>query len=89
MLKINMKYRKGTLIVEIKGRLNKFNSYKLNDYLVEVIMKHDIKKVVYDTKYLTYIDLVGLKVLKRGVFAVKENGGKIWFSKNSQILNLT
>ena len=89
MLKINMKYRKGTLILEIKGRLDKFNSYKLNDYLVEVIMKHDIKKVVYDTKYLTYIDLVGLKVLKRGVFAVKKNGGNIWFSKNSQILNLT
>ena len=89
MLKINMKYRKGTLILEIKGRLDKFNSYKLNDYLVEVIMKHDIKKVVYDTKYLTYIDLVGLKVLKRGVFDVKENGGNIWFSKNSQILNLT
>ena len=73
MLKINMKYRKGTLIVEIKGRLNKFNSYKLNDYLVEVIMKHDIKKVVYDTKYLTYIDLVGLEWRKDMVFSKFSN----------------
>lgn len=89
MLKINMMYRKGTLIVEIKGRLDKFNSYKLKNYLVEVIMKHEIKKLVYNTKYLTYIDNIGLKTLKQGVLAIKENKGNIYYSKNSQVLNIT
>jgi len=42
MLKINMKYRKGTLIIEIIGYLNKFTSFKLKDYLVPVILKHEI-----------------------------------------------
>ncbi len=88
MLKMNLKYRKGTLILELKGELNKEEAYKLNDYLPAAILIHNIKKLVYDTSYLTYIDSIGLKVLKRGVYAVKENCGKIIFSKNSQIKNL-
>ena len=89
MPNINMKYRKGTLIVEIKGRLEKFNAYKLDDYLVPVILKHNIKKLVYDTKYLTYIDTYGITVLKKGVKAIKENRGNIYYSKKSLIKNLT
>ena len=88
MLKIDMKYRKGTLIVEIKGHLTKFNSYKLDDYLVPVILKHEIKKLIYDTNELTGIDKHGLKVLKGGVKAVKENYGAVHYSKNSKILRL-
>ena len=85
MLKIDMKYRKGTLIVEILGYLNKFNGYKLNDYLVPVIQKHDIKKIVFNTNNLQGIDKYGLKVLKGGVIAVKNNRGSIYYSKNSKI----
>lgn len=91
MLKIDMKYRKGTLIVEIKGYLNKFSSHKLESYLVPVILKHEIKKVIYDTEKLKGIDKYGLKVLKvlkGGLQAVKGNSGYIYYSKNSKILNI-
>lgn len=88
MLKINMKYRKGTLIIEIIGYLNKFTSFKLKDYLVPIILKHEIKKVVYDTTKLKGIDKYGLKVLKEGVYAVKVIAGKIYYSKESKILKL-
>ena len=88
MLKINMVYRKGTLIIEIKGFLNKFSSYKLNDYLVPVIFKHNIKKIIYDTSELRGLDKYGLKVLKGGMKAVKNNSGEICYSKNSKILSL-
>lgn len=88
MLKINMKYRKGTLIIEIIGYLNKFTSFKLKDYLVPVILKHEIKKIVYDTKYLKGIDKYGFKVLKEGVDAVKSIAGKSYFTKDSKILKL-
>lgn len=86
MLKINMKYRKGTLIVEIKGNLTKPNLSKLEDYLVPVILKHEIKKLVYDTTYLIGIDKRGLNVLKGGVQAVRNNSGNIYYSKNSKII---
>lgn len=86
MLKIDMKYRKGRLIVEIKGSLNRFNGYKLNDYLVPVILKHNIKQLIYDTSNLQGLDNYGLKVLKNGIIAVRNNKGSVVFSKNSKII---
>ena len=88
MLKINMTYRKGTLIVEIIGYLNRFTSFKLKDYLVPIILKHEIKTMVYDTGKLKGIDSVGLKVLKEGVNAVKGISGNIYFTKSSNIKRL-
>lgn len=88
MLKINMKYRKGTLIVEIIGYLNKFTSFKLKSYLVPIILKHEIKKIIYDTKNLMGIDKYGLKVLREGVVAVKSISGNIYYTKDSKILKL-
>lgn len=88
MLKIKMKYREGTLIIEIEGYLNRFTSYKLKDYLVPVILKHEIKNIIYDTDNLKGIDNYGLKVLRDGIKAVKENKGKISYTKDSKILKL-
>jgi len=88
MLNVNMKYRKGTLIVEIIGYLNKFTSFKLKSYLVPVILKHEIKKIIYDTKNLMGIDKYGLKVLREGVVAVKSISGNIYYTKDSKILKL-
>jgi len=88
MLKINMYYREGMLIIEIEGFLNRFTSYKLKDYLVPIILKHEIKHIVYDTKKLKEIDKVGLNVLRDGVKAVKESSDKISYTKDSKILKL-
>ena len=88
MLNINMYYRKGILIIEIEGYLNKFTSYKLKDYLVPVILKHEIKHIVYDTNKLKGIDNFGIKILHDGIKAVKENKGKISYTKDSKILKL-
>ena len=88
MLKINMKYRKGTLILELRGKMLEKYSRNLNNYLEKIIKKHQIKRVVYDTQYLIDIDLFGLNVLKTGVSAVKNNGGQVYFTKKSQILYL-
>ena len=88
MLKVNMKYRKGTLIIEIDGYLNRFSVNKLKDYLVPVILKHEIKKIIYDTSLLKGIDKVGLKTLKEGVKALKSNKGSIYYTKNSKIKKL-
>ena len=88
MLKINMKYRKGTLIVEIIGYLNRFTSFKLKSCLVPIILKHEIRNVVYDTKNLKEIDKYGLKVLREGVVAVNSISGNIYYAKDSKILKL-
>lgn len=88
MLKIDMLYRKGTLIIEIEGYLNKFTSKKLSDYLVPVILKHEIKNIIYDTNKLKGIDKFGLKVLHEGLKAVKSINGIISYTKDSKILKL-
>lgn len=84
MLKINMKYRKGSLIVELKGKLENRSVIKLNKYLVAVILKHNIKTLIYDTKYLTFIEASGWEELIRGVEVIKKNLGKIYFLPNSK-----
>ena len=88
MLNINMFYRKGILIIEIEGFLNRFTSYKLSNYLVPIILKHELKYIIYDTKKLKGTDKVGLKVLRDGIKAVKANKGKISYTKDSKILKL-
>ena len=56
MLKMDMEYNHGVLFVRLDGILNRSTSYKLNNYLVPVILKHKIKYLVYNCFLLESID---------------------------------
>ena len=51
MLKMNLEYDKGILFVRLDGVLNRSTSYKVNNYLVPVLLKHKIKYLVYNFYY--------------------------------------
>ena len=46
MLNMDLEYNNQILIVNLKGKLNKRNCYKINNYLNPLIKKHQIKNVI-------------------------------------------
>ena len=78
MLKMDMEYNHGILFVRLDGILNRSTSYKLNNYLVPVILKHKIKYLVYNCYLLESIDECGLNAMLNTKYAVKTNKGKLY-----------
>ena len=52
MLNVGTEFRKGILFVRLEGILNRRSSYKLNNYLVPVILKHKINTLYIICIYL-------------------------------------
>ena len=87
MLKMNLEYDKGILFVRLDGVLNRSTSYKVNNYLVPVLLKHKIKYLVYNFYYLDDIDDNGLDALLNTKFAIKNNKGNMYFCEVNKDLN--
>lgn len=78
MLKMDMEYNHGILFIRLDGILNRSTSYKLNNYLVPVILKHKIKYLVYNLFLLEEIDEAGIDAILNTKCAVKTNKGKLY-----------
>ena len=78
MLKMDMEYNHGILFVRLDGVLNRSTSYKLNNYLVPVILKHKIKYLVCNCFLLEYLDEAGLNAILNTKCAIKTNKGKMY-----------
>ncbi len=77
MFHVDLEYNKGILFARLRGNLTKKGSYKLNDYLIPVILKHKIKYLVYNLYEVTGIDKSGYEALINTKCAIKTNKGKI------------
>ncbi len=77
MLKMDMQYIRGILFVRLGGELNRKNTYKINNYLVPVLLKHKIRYLVYNLYELDGIDEAGVDALLNTKCAIKSNNGKI------------
>lgn len=89
MLKMDLEYNKGILFVRLDGDLNRKSSYKLNNYLVPIILKHKIKYLVYNMYLLVSIDESGLDALLNTKCAIRSNKGKICLCEVSKELDKT
>lgn len=78
MFQMDLEYNKGVLFARLSGNLNKKASYKLNNYLIPVLLKHKIKYLVYNLFLLDKIDDVGLRALLNTKCAIRKNKGKIY-----------
>ncbi len=77
MLKVDMEYEKGILYVRLKGVLDRKATYKINNYIVPVVLKHKIKYLVFNLFELKDIDESGLDSLLNTKCAIRTNRGKI------------
>ena len=78
MLYMDLEYRKGVLFVRLDGNLTRKNTYKLNNYLTPVLLKHRIKFLVYNLFSVMKVDESGLDSLLRTKQAMKKNQGSIY-----------
>lgn len=77
MLKVDMEYEKGILYVRLKGVLDRKVCYKINNYIVPVVLKHKVKYLVFNLFDLKDIDELGMDSLLNVKCAIKVNKGKI------------
>ena len=95
MFQMNLEYNEGILFARLKGNLSRKGSYKLNNYLVPVILKHKIKFLIYNLFDLNDIDESGLDALLNTKCAIRANKGQIFmcevpkeFNKNIRKLHI-
>ena len=86
MLNMDLEYNKGILFVRLKGNLNRKSSYKLNNYLLQVLLKHKIKYLVYNLYELKEVDEAGIDAMLNTKCAIKSNKGKICLCEVSKEL---
>ena len=87
MLKIDMEYDKGILYVRLNGILNRKATYKINSYVIPVVLKHKIKYLVFNLFELKDIDECGLDALLNTKCAIKSNKGKICLCEVSDTIS--
>lgn len=86
MLRIDLEYKRGILFARLSGNLSYKNSYKINNYLIPVLKKHQIKYLVYNLANLKKMDLKGRDAILNSKYIMKQNKGKVLFCKvNSKI----
>ena len=86
MLKVDMEYEKGILYVRLKGVLDRKVCYKINNYVVPVVLKHKVKYLVFNLYELEGIDESGMDALLNVKCAIRTNKGKICLCEVSDFL---
>jgi len=88
MLKTDLEYNEGILFIRLKGTLNRRVSYKINNYIVPVLAKHKIKKVIYNLQNLKSIDESGIDAILNTKCVVKRNKGKLYLCEVKREISL-
>ena len=78
MLKMDLEYEQEVLFIRFKGKLQRNVCYKINNYVVPVINKHHLKKLIINFKDVTYLDEAGVDALLNVKCAMKRNKGKLY-----------
>lgn len=74
-MRIDYEYFKGILFVRIKGELTIKTSYRLKEYLMDIIKIHGIRYLVYNLFDLKSLDNEGIKSMESIVKAIEMNKG--------------
>lgn len=75
---MDLEYCKGVLFVRLDGSLTRRNTYRINNYLAPVLVKHRIKYLVYNLFSVLKIDESGVDALLRTKHAIKGNHGSAY-----------
>lgn len=87
MLKMDLEYNRGILFVRLDGKLNRNTTYKINNYLVPMLLKHKIKYLVYNLYNLADIDESGIDAILNTKYAIKTNRGLMCLCEVNKNLN--
>ena len=88
MLKMDLEYEKETFYIRLAGSLTRKESYKINNYVIPVLKKHQIKKVIIDLTNLNTLDESGINAILNIKCTVRNNKGVIYLSGLSKEIEL-
>ena len=83
MLRINLEYKNRILFIRLEGFLDNKTSYKINNYLIPVLVKRNIQNVVLNLEKIDYIDRDGILSIKNIKKIIKHNKGRIFLNVNN------
>ena len=78
MLDIDIECRKGVFFVRLNGILNNETVYKIKEEVLDIIIINGIKFIVFNFENLCYIDMTGIKTLKKIYRIINNNYGKVY-----------
>lgn len=81
MLKMDLEYKSQILFIRLDGNLSRRTNYKINNYIMPVLIKHQIRYVIYNLKNLKSIDESGVDAILNTKIEVKKNKGIIYLSE--------
>lgn len=86
MLKMDLEYESEILFIRLIGNLNKYWTYKINNYIVPVIKKHNIKIAVLNLNNIKSIDESGINAILNVKSIIKCNKGKLYLLNSDNYL---
>ena len=86
MLKVDLEYESKILFIRLNGNLDKRKTYKINNYIVPLLQKHKIKKVIVNLKNLKSIDSCGLTSVLRVRKTIHNNKGLFYICEASDVI---
>lgn len=82
-----MEYRKGIVFLRLKGNLTKRTSYKLEDYVNEIVLDQGLNNFVLNLNDLKDTDLKGVSTIYYTYDLIKKHKGEIFIClKNNEHL---
>lgn len=87
MLGMDMEFKKGILIVRLKGNLNKNTFISVDNDLSDIIINNGIRYLLLNVSGLDYIDEYGFNVIKNNYLNVLKNNGKMLLCGMDKVLN--
>ena len=88
MLRISLEYKKKILFVKLEGQLNNKTSYKINNYLIPVLVKQNIQNIVLNITKIDSFDKDGIKAIKNIKKVIKHNKGSLFLNAIDDLNNL-
>ena len=86
MLKVDLEYESKILFIRLNGNLDKRKTYKITSYIVPLLKKHKITKVIINLKKLKSIDSCGLTSVLRVRERVHKNKGLFYICEASDLI---
>lgn len=78
MLDIDIECRKGVFFIRLNGILNNETVYKIKEEVLDIIRINGIKYIVFNLENLCYIDITGIRALKKVYKSIENNYGKVY-----------
>jgi len=87
MLKMDLEYKSGILFIRLNCNLIRRTNYKINNYIMPILVKHKIKYVIYNFKKLKSIDESGIDAILNTKCQIKRNRGIIYLCEVNCVIS--